>query len=222
MEENMADEEVVEEVVEEAVAEEAPVTEEISAEQTEEGAGEEESKTLLSGDEGEGEGDNVVPEKYEFEPPEGVEVDPSKIEVFGETAKELGLNQKQFQQLVEYDIQRSAAALEEMSTQFSERINHWAEDTKADKELGGENLDENLGLAKRAIDTFGSPQLAKLIDAPSADNPDGLGLGNHPEVIRLFYRVGRAISESDLVTGDNKIEGRDSLEKMYPTMFAAN
>ena len=218
----MADEEVVEEVVEEAVAEEAPVTEEISAEQTEEGAGEEESKTLLSGDEGEGEGDNVVPEKYEFEPPEGVEVDPSKIEVFGETAKELGLNQKQFQRLVEYDIERSAAALQEMSTQFSERINHWAEDTKADKELGGENLDENLGLAKRAIDTFGSPQLAKLIDAPSADNPDGLGLGNHPEVIRLFYRVGRAISESDLVTGDNKIEGRDSLEKMYPTMFAAN
>lgn len=218
----MADEEVVEEVVEEAVAEEAPVTEEVSAEQTEEGAGEEESKTLLSGDEGEGEGDNVVPEKYEFEPPEGVEVDPSKIEVFGETAKELGLNQKQFQQLVEYDIQRSAAALEEMSTQFSERINHWAEDTKADKELGGENFDENLGLAKRAIDTFGSPQLAKLIDVPSADNPDGLGLGNHPEVIRLFYRVGRAISESDLVTGDNKIEGRDSLEKMYPTMFAAN
>ena len=219
----MADEEVVEEVVtEEAPVEEAAAAEEITAEQTEEVAGEEESKTLLSGDEGEGEGDDTVPEKYEFEPPEGVEVDPSKIEGFGETAKELGLSQKQFQQLVEYDIERSAAALEEMSTQFSERINHWAEDTKADKELGGESLDENLGLAKRAIDTIGSPQLAKLIDAPSADNPDGLGLGNHPEVIRLFYRVGRAISESDLVTGDNKIEGRDSLEKMYPTMFAAN
>ena len=219
----MADEEVVEEVVtEEAPVEEAAAAEEITAEQTEEVAGEEESKTLLSGDEGEGEGDDAVPEKYEFEPPEGVEVDPSKIEGFGETAKELGLSQKQFQQLVEYDIKRSAAALEEMSTQFSERINHWAEETKADKELGGEELDANLGLAKQAIDTFGSPQLAKLIDAPSADNPDGLGLGNHPEVIRLFYRVGRAISESDLVTGDTKIEGRDSLEKMYPTMFAAN
>ena len=211
-----------EEVVEEAVAEEAPVTEETSAEQTEEVAGEEASKTLLSGDEGEGEGAGVVPEKYEFAPPEGVEVDQSKIEVFGETAKELGLTQKQFQQLVEYDITRSAAALEDMSAQFSERINHWAEETKADKELGGESLDANLGLAKQAIDTFGSPQLAKLIDAPSADNPDGLGLGNHPEVIRLFYRVGRAISESDLVTGDNKIEGRDSLERMYPTMFASN
>tara|TARA_R110000782_G_scaffold135470_3_gene227867 strand:+ start:946 stop:1584 length:639 start_codon:yes stop_codon:yes gene_type:complete len=212
----MADEEEVVEEVVEAVAEETP------AEQTEEVAGEEESKTLLSGDEGDGEGENAIPEKYEFEPPEGVEVDASKVESFGETAKELGLSQKQFQQLVEYDMKRNASALEDMSTQFSERINHWAEETKADKELGGETLDENLGLAKQAIDTFGSPQLAKLIDAPSADNPDGLGLGNHPEVIRLFYRVGRAISESDLVTGDNKIEGRDSLEKMYPTMFASN
>ena len=213
----MADEDVSEEVVTEDV-----IADETIAEQPEAGASETESKTLLSGDEGEGEGDDTVPEKYAFKPPEGVEVDQSKIEVFGETAKELGLTQKQFQQLVEYDITRSAAALEDMSAQFSERINHWAEETKADKELGGEALDEHLGLAKRAIETFGSPQLAKLIDAPSATNPDGLGLGNHPEVIRLFYRVGRAISESDLVTGDNKIEGRDSLERMYPTMFAAN
>jgi gas vesicle protein len=219
MEENMADEELAEAVVTEEVPAEA---EELTAELPEEGADGEQSKTLLSGDEGEGEGEGVVPEKYAFEPPEGVEVDQSKIDVFGETAKEMGLTQAQFQQLVEYDIKRSAAALQDMSSQFSERINHWAEETKADKELGGEALDANLGLAKQAIDTFGSPQLAKLIDAPSADNPEGLGLGNHPEVIRLFYRVGRAISESDLVTGDTKIEGRDSLEKMYPTMFAAN
>ena len=213
----MADEDVVEEVATELAA-----ADEEAAAQPAEGAGEEESKTLLSGDEGEGGDGDTVPEKYEFKSPEGVEVDLSKIEVFGEAAKDLGLTQKQFQQLVEYDIKRSASAMQEMSTQFSERISHWADETKADKELGGEALNENLGLAKRAIETFGSPQLAKLIDAPSATNPDGLGLGNHPEVIRLFYRVGRAISESDLVTGDNKIEGRDSLERMYPTMFASN
>jgi len=217
----MADEEVAEEVVaEEVTADET--TDETIAEQPEEGASEEKSKTLLSGDEGEGADGDAVPEKYEFKSPEGAEIDPSKIEVFGETAKELGLTQNQFQQLVEYDIKRSASAMQEMSAQFSERISHWADETKADKELGGESLDENLGLAKRAIDTFGSPQLAKLIDAPSDTNPEGLGLGSHPEVIRLFYRVGRAISESDLVTGDTKIEGRDSLERMYPTMFAAN
>ena len=62
---NRESEEVVEEVVtEEAPVEEAAAAEEITAEQTEEVAGEEESKTLLSGDEGEGEGDDTVPEKY--------------------------------------------------------------------------------------------------------------------------------------------------------------
>ena len=219
----MADEDEVVEVAEEV----APTEEDTPAEQPAEEASageEEESKTLLSGDEGEGDGEDasVVPDEYEFSPPEGVEFDPEKLEGFSDTAKDLKLTQDQYQRLVEYDIERSAAALQEMSTQFSERIADWADEAKADKELGGEDLDKNLGLAKQAIDTFGSPQLAKLIDAPSADNPDGLGLGNHPEVIRLFYRVGRAISESDLVTGDTKVEGRDSLEKMYPSMFAAN
>ena len=95
----MADEELAEAVVTEEVPAEA---EELTAELPEEGADGEQSKTLLSGDEGEGEG--VVPEKYAFEPPEGVEVDQSKIDVFGETAKEMGLTQAQFQQLVEYDI----------------------------------------------------------------------------------------------------------------------
>lgn len=214
----MSDEEVVEEAPAEAAAEDTPA--EQPAEELGAGA-EEESKTLLSGDEGEGDGEGGVPEKYEFKPPEGVEIDAAVLEGFGDTAKELGLSQGQFQKLVEYDIERSAAAVQDLSSQFQERISSWADDAKADKELGGEDLDKNLALAKQAVDTFGSPQLAKLIDAPSFDNPDGLGLGNHPEVIRLFYRVGRAISESDLVTGDNKIEGRDSLEKMYPSMFTA-
>jgi hypothetical protein len=208
---NMDDDAIVEAAVEEAV--EDPIPEDTAAEQPEEGAGGEESKTLLSGDEGEGDGEDtsVIPEEYTFSPPEGVEVDVGKLEGFSDTAKDLQLTQNQYQRLVEFDIERSAAAVQEMSGQFQERISSWADEAKADKELGGEDLDKNLGLAKQA-----------MIDAPSADNPDGLGLGNHPEVIRLFYRVGRAISESDLVTGDNKIEGRDSLEKMYPTMFAAN
>lgn len=214
----MADEDViVEEQVEEPAAEE--ITEEpVAAEES----GEEQSKTLLSGDGGDGEGDEQstgAPEEYEFTPPDGVDVDPEKLEAFGEYAYSLGLSQDQFQKLIEYDIERSANAQKSMAEAYGERISSWADATKVDKELGGEKLPENLGLAKRAMETFASPQLAKLIDAPSADNPDGLGLGNHPEVIRLFYRVGKAISESSLITGDSKVESANSLQKMYPTMF---
>lgn len=216
----MADEDVVveETPVEEPVEEAAPA----EAEVAEETPSEEESSTLLSGDGGEGDGEDAAtgaPEEYVFTPPDGVEIDEGQIEAFGEYAYDLGLSQDQFQKLIDFEMERAQQAQSQMADAYTERVSAWAEATKADKELGGEVLDENLGLAKRAMDAFASPELAKLIDTPSPENPDGLGLGNHPEVIRLFYRVGKAISESDLVTGDSKVEGPASLQKMYPTMF---
>ena len=214
----MADEEViVEEQVEEPAAEET-TEEPVVAEES----GEEQSKTLLSGDGGDGEGDGQstgAPEEYEFTPPDGIEIDPDKLEAFGEYAHSLGLSQDQFQKLIEYDIERSANAQRSMAEAYGERISAWADATKVDKELGGEKLAENLGLAKKAMEKYASPALAKLIDSPSASNPDGLGLGNHPEVIRLFYRVGKAISESELITGDTKAEVGNRYARIYPTMF---
>lgn len=216
----MADEDVVveETPVEEPVEEAAPA----EAEVAEETPSEEESSTLLSGDGGEGDGEDTAtgaPDEYVFTPPDGVEIDEAQIETFGEYAHDLGLSQDQFQKLIDFEMERAQQAQSQMADAYTERVSAWAEATKVDKELGGEVLDENLGLAKRAMDAFASPELAKLIDTPSTENPDGLGLGNHPEVIRLFYRVGKAISESDLVTGDSKVEGPASLQKMYPTMF---
>tara|TARA_R100001594_G_scaffold38470_2_gene69681 strand:- start:2866 stop:3513 length:648 start_codon:yes stop_codon:yes gene_type:complete len=209
-------EEAVEEITEEApaeVAEEAPAEEE-----TEQAADSEEApKTLLSGDEGTEE--DGVPDEYTFEAPEGAEVNEEALAQFADTAKELKLSQAQYQSLIEYDMQRQAEAVQAMSDQYSNRVASWAEEAKADKVIGGEALDENLGLAKRAIETFGDDDLAQIMSAPSADNPDGLGLGNHPAMIRLFYRVGKSISESNLVTGDSKVEGPSALERMYPSMF---
>jgi hypothetical protein len=213
---------------EEVVVEETPVEEPVEAaspaeaEVAEETPSEKESSTLLSGDGGEGDGEDTAtgaPDEYVFTPPDGVEIDEAQIESFGEYAHDLGLSQDQFQKLIDFEMERAQQAQSQMAEAYTERVSGWAEATKADKELGGEVLDENLGLAKRAMDAFASPELAKLIDTPSTENPDGLGLGNHPEVIRLFYRVGKAISESDLVTGDSKVEGPASLQKMYPTMF---
>lgn len=194
----------------EAPAEEAPA-EGAAAEN-------ENSKTLLSGDEGMEDG---APDEYKFEAPEGVEVNEEALAQFSEKAKDLGLTQAQYQALIEYQTQLNAEGQETMATQYQQRVTEWAEATRNDPVIGGESLDANLGLAKRAIETFGDPELAALIDTPSADNPDGLGLGNHPAFIRLLYKVGSAVSESSLVTGDSKVEGPSSLERMYPSMFKA-
>ena len=97
----MSDEllETAEDAIEEAVTE-APA----EAEATQNSAtADKEPETLLSDDEGNGEGDaNVVPEKYDFQPPEGYEVTPDvqvSLDEFSDIAKTAELTQSQYQAL---------------------------------------------------------------------------------------------------------------------------
>ena len=80
----------------------------------------------------------------------------------------------------------------------------------ADKEFGGDKLNENLALASKAMDAFATPELKQVLDQT--------GLGNHPELIRAFVRVGRQISEDRLVPGGSMPVGdsRTIAERLYP------
>lgn len=60
----------------------------------------------------------------------------------------------------------------------------WAQATKADPELGGQKLKRSLSLARYALDRFGDPEFYGFLDDS--------GLGNHPEIIRMFKRAGEA------------------------------
>jgi hypothetical protein len=84
----------------------------------------------------------------------------------------------------------------------------WANEAKADKELGGEKFDENLAVAKGALKAFGTPELTQLLNES--------GLGNHPEVLRMFYRAGKAISEDSVLLGTSGNNAPDPAKRMYP------
>lgn len=148
-----------------------------------------------------------APEKYDFKTPEGREFDAQVIEQFSEVAKELNLSQDDAQKVID-KIAPALAQKQEKAMQ--EARNSWAESAKADKEFGGEKLDENLALAKQALDTFGSPALRTLLNES--------GLGNHPELIRAFYRAGKAISEDRFVGGKQGQAPQTVAQRMYPNM----
>lgn len=145
-------------------------------------------------DKPEGDKPQGAPEKYEFKAPEGVKLDEGVIGEFETVAKELGLSQDAAQKLVEKIApkmaERTAAAQAEAFTAFrADLVNQ----VKTDKELGGEKLSENLAVAKKALDSLGTPALRTLLEQS--------GLGDHPEVIRMFYKAGKAISEDGFVPG---------------------
>lgn len=132
-----------------------------------------------------------APEKYEFKAPEGREFDAETIARFSEVAKELNLTNEAAQSILDKMGPQLASRQE---SQIKAIRNQWVEASTTDKEFGGEKLTENLSVAKKALDAFGSPELRTLLNES--------GLGNHPEVIRFMYRAGKAISEDQMVSGN--------------------
>lgn len=143
----------------------------------------------------------VVPETYVFTAPEGKEYDPQVLESFSGAAKEAGLTQDAAQKLIE---KMAPAIAARQADQVTAIHRGWTEASSTDKEFGGEKLKENLGVAKRALDTFDPAPMGadgKPSTTPLRTLLDDTGLGNHPEVIRLLYRAGKAISEDKFVGG---------------------
>lgn len=161
------------------------------------------------------EGNTVLgaPESYEFAESEQYQVDSQVIDAFKDAAKDLDLSNDAAQKLVD----KMAPQIAQRQVEQVQAIQQeWAETAMADKEFGGEKLQENLAVARKAIEQFGTPELNELLQKS--------GLGNHPEVIRLMYRAGKSISPDTYVgasqgSGPAKGQPRDMAgfgDALYP------
>lgn len=164
----------------------------------------------------------AVPETYEIKLDDGQALDAEALEVVDPVLRELALNNEQANKLAkawpalqEKMAARFAAQSEEAQiTELNRLSTEWEGQSVADAEIGGapEVMGPKMALAAKARDQFASPELVKLLTATR--------LGNHPEVLRLFHKVGVAISESSFVRGDAAAQPapKADWEKIYPDM----
>lgn len=155
----------------------------------------------------------LAPETYEFANPEGLpegtEVGSKIHEVYAEASRELDLPQDKAQGL----FSKTMGALHEHITAEQARQNdEWIAATRADPEIGGAKLDENIGIAKKAMKEFGSEALGELFNGD---------IGNHPEITRFLVKVGKALSEDGFVgTGKGASVASNDINaiaaKLYP------
>jgi hypothetical protein len=145
-----------------------------------------------------------APETYEFQAPEGHAFDAKVIEQFSEVAKELNLPQEAAQKVLDKVAPTIAARQAELIEQTRMQ---WETESKADKEFGGDKLDESLAVAKKALDTFGTKEFKTLLNES--------GLGSHPEMIRMLMKAGKAISEDKFIGGKATDKPHDA-KMMYP------
>lgn len=155
-------------------------------------------ESLLTGEEAPAEPaqEAVVPEAYEIAPGEGYEVTPEIMEVVSPLFKKYNLTQEGAQELANahMDImKKQSEAAEKFRTDM---IQGWVKEIKNDPEFGGSKFNENMAMARRGLRAIspsgeGKTALTELLEAS--------GMGNHPEIIKAFARVGRMVKEDSVL-----------------------
>lgn len=146
--------------------------------------------------------DDTVPDdgKYTLVMPDGVEVDQELLDAMGSDFKELGLTTRQAQQLADKFIETQSRRGAAQAENWANRVQGWADEARRDRDIGGHKWQGTVSSAQRALSTLGTPGLREYLNAS--------GGGNHPELIRIFAKVGSMIREDNPPTGGADGGGR--------------
>ncbi len=149
----------------------------------------------------------VVPDKYDLKLPDGSLLNAKATEEIASFAKEKKLTQEEAQAILERESALLASYVDSQKQQLAQQQKEWVESIKTDKELGGDGFNKNIEMAKRVVDRYGTDSFKKALNDS--------GLGNHPELVRFVSRIGKIMSEDQLVIPGTQSTGKRSLEEIF-------
>jgi len=159
---------------------------------------------------------NKVPDNYTLTKPEKSLLSDEAVARIAAFAKEQGLTNDKAQALLNRESQVVADARQQFSVEADAKLGEmqktWITTAKDDQEIGGANFAENAEVARRVLATFGTPEFNAVL----ADPKQG-GFGNHPELVRIFTRIGKAMGEDKLVNPG--AQGDKNLNKPFADKF---
>jgi len=147
----------------------------------------------------------VVPEKYDLKLPEGSPLKADAIDKIAAIAKERGLSNEEAQAELNKESELIGTYVKGQAVEADTVKEGWIAEAKSDKEIGGDNFAKSAETAKRVVKRFGTEAFEKALNET--------GLGNHPEAVRVFTRIGKAMSEDQLVLPGTQPAPRKSLEE---------
>lgn len=152
----------------------------------------------------------VVPESYDLKLPDGSALEASHLETTATFAKELGLSNEHAQKLAERESSIVNEHVDSLMSQHQAQVKQWADDVRADKEIGGSHLESSVNAARKVLQRFGNAELTQELEKS--------GMGNHPEVIRFLSKVGKAMAEDQPGGGATPATNRISTaDALFPT-----
>jgi hypothetical protein len=138
------------------------------------------------------------PDGYEFDMPDGFELDGETFGGFKKVAFEHGLNQKQFAEIMNFEVNRHNSAMESIKRDIEARR---TEAETALKTEWGESYEQKLDAAKRVLnhESLSDPGFKEFLEETR--------FGDNPQVVKFFARLSDLISEDAFIktgTGDGE------------------
>ena len=133
-----------------------------------------------------------TPDGYNF----GTEPGDNRLDFFKDAVHKIGLTQDQATNMLQL-----YAAVENEQSKASDKANaDFAVESQIElKREWGVDYDSKIDMAQRAFAQFATPEFSKIMDET--------GIGNHPELLKAFSKVGEAMGDDKLVVGSGRAVG---------------
>lgn len=152
-----------------------------------------------------------APEQYdEFAAPEGFNLQAEALDSFHDWARGNDFTQEQAQAAIDYHADAMKAYQQLQADQWAEARQEWVDAAKSDKEYGGKQFEQNMKHVGAALSHFGDKDLVDMLNTS--------GFGDHPAMVRFFWKVGQKVGEADLIGGKTEGGQADALSRFYPSM----
>ena len=147
-----------------------------------------------------------TPDGYEYQPPEGMDIDQGLIDGFKQFAHQKNLPKDLFGDLINFEVE-AAVAQQEAMEQAAEEVKQQA--VEALRSEWKDNYDANFKSSKQTAE-----QLEILEDL------EGLGLADHPGTIKMLHKISKKLSEDTLNPG-NRTQVKSPQEEIKEIMESA-
>ncbi len=128
-----------------------------------------------------------TPDQYAFDE----RYDESNLEDYKNIAHQLGLTQNQANKILDMWSQANY----DQSQQAQENYEGMqAQGVHALQKEWGKSYNENVELARRAFTNFASKEALDIMEDS--------GLGNHPEIVKMFSKIGQLLKEDGIMVGE--------------------
>lgn len=150
--------------------------------------------------------DKEQEQDYKLELEEGSLLSEAMLGEIEGIAKENSLSKEAASNLLKTQDKMLKSWVENQMQAHEAEKDGWREQVINDQALGGDNLKKTVANARKTVDRFASEEFVNLLRSS--------GYGDHPEVVRMFSRIGALLSEDTLVQG-GEFGGSRSAEELF-------